>query len=253
MTYTYDEPTQEIRDSENKKAGWASGATAAAIAIALLVALLAGDPMPPTTFLSSIPEPPAGVTLWEKGIAVDGEGQPWTPVEIVNGEFYTLTMVDLLTTTVATSLIGEWDPAVLSITAWITSGGAVDDSMPGLLVWTMAPSGTEQFNLVRLWELIGGAFSGSTVLTETLVAGGTPVVVTVELVAVTPTATPTPTLTPTPGPPTSTPTPTPGYTPIPWPEVPYPTPTPCVGFGCDPVAPHITYDVFLPLVMRDSP
>ncbi len=46
------------------------------------------------------------------------------------------------------------------------------------------------------------------------------------------------------------PTYTPDYTPAPWPTTTYPTPTPCSGLGCNPSVPRITYDLYLPAIMR---
>lgn len=239
MGYTYDSSTDEVKHG-GSKVGWASTAVVATSLIVLLVAVLSGGSPGLLTTFSSIPEPPAGVTWWDKELLRDNYPIAWGSTTVVTTGT-TLQVADVITSTVPYTLVETWDDNILQLTGFITTTGTAVTSTD-TLTWAATTSGS----LVKAWNVLTHTFV-TTHITETLqtASGSTQVVIVLQPGS--PPATPTPT-------PTVYVTPTPRYTPRPWPTVMYPTATPCVGLGCTPLNPsdNVPYAIYLPLVMRNS-
>lgn len=204
--------------------------------LAFLIALFTGQwaPGPLVTF-SSVPNPPAPITAWEKLVYDNGDEVGWAlPVALLPGEI--LQVVDVVTPTVGAdfNLLESWDTGVISLTAVSADSGAVVPGS-GVLTWTVAGASGSATMITKTWVTLGGWSSSA--LMERLISGGETTTVTV---ALSNDATPTPTVTPTPR-----------YTPRPWPTISYPTPTPCAGLGCGGGA-GIAYQLFLPVILNDQ-
>lgn len=239
MGYSYDSSSKEIRQGGNK-VGWAALAAVATSVIVILTAILTGSPAGLLTTFSSIPEPPVGITWWDKELLRDDYPIPWGDTAVVT-QGTTLQIADVMTSTEAFTLVETWDGGVLGLTGFITTTGTVITGANSL-TWTgAAPGGA----LVKAWAVLTNTWSTSRI-TETLTTSGGSKSVVVYLELGQPPATPTPA-------PTVYVSPTPRYTPRPWPTVMYPTATPCVGMGCTPLNPGDTvpYSIYVPLVMRN--
>ncbi len=239
MGYSYDSSSKEIRQGGNK-VGWATLATVATSLIVILTAILTGSPSGLLTTFSSIPEPPTGVTWWDKELLRDDYPIPWGDTAVVT-QGTTLQIADVVTSTESFTLVETWDSGVLGLTGFITTTGTVITGANSL-TWTgAAPGGA----LVKAWAVLTNTWSTSRI-TETLTTSGGSKSVVIYLELGQPPATPTPAA-------TVYASLTPRYTPRPWPTVMYPTATPCVGMGCTPLNPSDTvpYSIYVPLVMRN--
>lgn len=143
-----------------------------------------------TTF-SSIPHPPAGVTIWEKDVWRNGVAVSdwWSTPVVVVGAGATVMIEDAVTASATFTLTEMWDTSVLSLTSYTSSSGAITPGS-GVLTW-VAGSGT----LTKTWTVLTGTWS-STLITETLSTASETQTQTVQLLYTAPTATPSPTLTP---------------------------------------------------------
>lgn len=239
MGYSYDSSSKEIKQGGNK-VGWATLAAVATSVIAILTAILTGSPPGLLTTFSSIPEPPVGITWWDKELLRDDYPIPWGDTAVVT-QGTTLQIADVVTSTVAFTLVEEWDSSVLGLTGFITTTGEVVTATNSLTWTNDAPGGA----LVMAWVVLTNTWSTSTI-TEMLETSSGAERIFIDLELGQPPATPTPEA-------TVYVSPTPRYTPRPWPTVMYPTATPCVGMGCTPLNPGDTvpYSIYMPLVMRD--
>lgn len=237
--------------------------------VAMAWALIFGSyELPKTlTFFSSILNPPAGVTWWDKTVYVNGASRPITDtVDLVDSD--TLSVTDWITASQAFTLTEEWSTSAISLTSWITAGGgSVSTGSGGVLTWTVAsPVTTTRYQLTKTWSVVAGSWASSE-LVETLHTS-TSRVYTVTLGHTSSTPTPAPTATSTPYPtagplltieptitasPTPIPTWTPSWTPQAYVETPYPTATPCAGVDCVPTGGEtdIPYHVYLPVITQN--
>jgi hypothetical protein len=241
MSYSYDSETKEVKENGNT-VGWAAALAVATTLIALLTAILTGSPAGLLMTFSSIPAPPAPVTYWDKALLRDGYPVNWGATTVVT-QGTRLQVGDVITSAGAFTLTETWDDDVLGLTGYITTTGAVVTAT-NALTWTADTSGS----LVKSWLVLTSTWPATyTHIVESLsgITGTRSVTLTLVLGAVPPT--------PTPPPPTPPPTFTPYYTPAPWIGTVFPTPTPCVGFGCEPLEPSITYKIYLPLILQAYP
>lgn len=247
MSYTYDEPSKEIRKDGNR-VGWAAALGAAVTAILLLTAILNGTPGMLTMF-SSIPAPPGPPTPWVQAwyknvYRNDAQVATWWSAPIAVTHTTMLAVSDRITTTTPFTLTEQWDSAVLGLTAFLTETGGTVISSTSALTWIVAAPvlTTTRYELVKSWAVLTYTFTTARI-TETLVTAAGAQTVTIALTPGTPpTPTPLPTRTPRP-------TFTPAYTRKPSGTTPYPTPTPCV-VNCG--GAYAPYRLYFPYVSTDN-
>ena len=232
--------------------------TLAAMVYALVFGSYEGPQL--TTFFSSIINPPAGVTWWDKSAYVNDVEQPITDtVDLVDSDV--LKVADWITASQAFTLTEEWSTGAISLTGWITAGGGSVSTGSGAITWTVAsPVTTTRYWLTKTWSVVAGTWASSELIETLRTSTSRTYTLTLSHTASTETPTPVPTEGPQPtieptvtASPTPQPTFTPAATPQPWIETPFPTATPCAGFGCDPADDVLgmAYYVFLPVIVRN--
>lgn len=213
-----------------------------------------------TTFFSSIINPPAGITWWDKSAYVNSVEQPITgTIDLIDGDV--LRVTDWITASQAFTLTEAWSTSAISLTSWITAGGGSVTEGSGVLTWVVAaPVTTTRYELTKTWSVVPGSWASSDLVETLQTSSDRSYTLTLNHTASTATPTPVPTqdAQPTIDPTvTASPTPKPTFTPVdtpqPWIETPFPTATPCVGFGCDPTDDPwwISYQLFLPVIVQN--
>lgn len=232
----------EIRREERERSERRGVMAGLAGLLALIIGILwsGGDGGGLLTTFSSIPEPPAGITWWQKDLYRNSYLIDWDTAVPITGTD-TLRIIDTITATAVTdfTLVEEWDTSAITMTSVVTTGGGTLDYGTGVVTWTVVSALSTPYEIEKLWSTLSGDWTETTI-TETLTTSGGSQVVYIDLEHEGWTPTPVPTSTP-------------WYTPIPWAETPYPTSTPCAGIGCVPYdeLPGIEYYIWLPLVMQD--
>ena len=120
MGYSYDNSSKEIRQGGNK-VGWAALVAVATSLIAILTAILTGSPSGLLTTFSSIPEPPTGVTWWDKELLRTIIRFPGATPQSLRGT--TLQIADVVTSTESFTLVETWMVGIAD--GFITTTGTV--------------------------------------------------------------------------------------------------------------------------------